>query len=225
MPGDFGDNTDLSRYYNFGAVNPADPSVANGQISAGWYDNYMKDRRNAALKGTIGTLLGVSAAPYAIGAMGSMGGPAAASAAAGSAAPATAAGASGAVPAASSKFGLGALLNIAGLGVGAITNLFGTKKANETARYTADMNAKSVAEQMALERDRLAQEKEQFLQQQDDAKRAWDAQQAQYAQQYATSEDDRLYNRRLVDARESRNAGRRVIADKARAKLGALLGL
>src|SRR5687767_7175241 len=63
MPGGFGDDTDEGgRYGNFGAVNPLDPSVANGQISPAEWEEYQRRRRRAALIGGLTTVGGMLAA-------------------------------------------------------------------------------------------------------------------------------------------------------------------
>ena len=129
--------------------------------------------------------------------------------AAASAAPAATGGAiAPAVAAGASKFSLSGLLGLANLGVGTATSLYGANKADKTARYQADLQATSVAEQMALERERLAEEKSQFMTQQDELRRQWAAQQAFQAKQFAASEDERLYNRKLLEDREGRKAAR-----------------
>src|SRR5688572_20037370 len=63
MPGGFGDDTDEGgRYGNWGAVNPLDPSVANGQISPAQWEEYQRQRRRAALIGGLTTVGGMLAA-------------------------------------------------------------------------------------------------------------------------------------------------------------------
>lgn len=59
MPGGFGDDPEVGgRYENYGAVNPNDPSVANGQISPQQWAEYQARRRRDAILGTLGILGG-----------------------------------------------------------------------------------------------------------------------------------------------------------------------
>lgn len=120
---------------------------------------------------------------------------------------------------------LGNMLKLGELGVGGISSLFGARSANKTARYAADSNARTIASQMALERERLATEAATNARQEAEAKRQWEANQLMQQRQFDASEEERLYNRRLLDEREARAAPRRAMADRARMRLGALLGM
>lgn len=80
MP-DFGDSTDLEsgRYQFEGKVDPNAPSVANGQITPEQWREYQKQRRRAAILGTVTTVGGMLAAGPLASAMFGGGGAAAAS--------------------------------------------------------------------------------------------------------------------------------------------------
>ena len=78
MPGGFGDDAaEGGRYQYQGSVNPADPSVANGQITPEQWHQYQMQRRRAALMGILGTLGGATALGAAGSALGGAGGSAA----------------------------------------------------------------------------------------------------------------------------------------------------
>lgn len=122
-------------------------------------------------------------------------------------------------------FSLGSLLGVGKLGVDAFTGIWGAKNATKTAKYQTDITAKGIQDQLALERTRLADEKAQFDVTQAELKRQWEAEQAFRAQQFAVSEEERIWRRKLEDEREARAGRRRADSLAARAKLRSLLGL
>lgn len=62
------------------------------------------------------------------------------------------------------------------------------------------------AEAMAYERELEAERRREFNQQQDELKRQWDATQAFQQSQWNAQEEQRLYERRLAEAKEARQA-------------------
>lgn len=128
-------------------------------------------------------------------------------------------------PAVGGKMKLGTLLDVGKLAGNAFSSLWGARKAGQTAKYEADLTASTLEKQMELERQRLAEEKAQFLMQQEELKRQWEAEQAFRKQQFDVSEEERLWRRRIEEEREARSAGRRAHAAAARAKLRDYLGM
>lgn len=124
-------------------------------------------------------------------------------------------------------FSLGRLLGSRGfeaLANGA-TSLLGMRSQNNANRYATDVNARLTAEQLAMERERLAREQAAADADRADAKARWDAEQAMAARQFAASEDERAYNRQLLEAREARRAMYDPYRQNAMRSLGAILGI
>lgn len=106
-------------------------------------------------------------------------------------------------------------------GIGAAANVYGSKKQSQAANRAADVQSR--ADAAALE-DARAQREE--------AKRQFDAQQAQQAKEFAAAEEERAYarqkdeyNQRLLQEREQRAAPYRQLSQQAVGRLGDLLGL
>lgn len=97
----------------------------------------------------------------------------------------------------------------AGIGGKATDTLFGiyaNKKQQQGNREALAYQQAKDAEAMAYEREQMAEQKRQFDMQQAAAKAQWDAQQKFQQDQFAASEEERLYNRRLQDEKEARRA-------------------
>lgn len=121
---------------------------------------------------------------------------------------------------------LGSILNsdALGLGVGAVTNWLGNRSQNKANRYVADLNAKNTAETLALERSRLEQEMQNANLDRADAMKLQEAVNELKRRELDALEEDRAYNRSLIEAREMRAAPRREMSARAMRSLGAILG-
>jgi len=109
---------------------------------------------------------------------------------------------------------LGNIWNLANLGVGAASSLFGMRSQN-----------RGLDKQIALQRQEMAARLAADAEARAEAKRQFDAQQANETRRFAADDEDRAFNRRLLEEREARMAPYRVSADRARQRLAAFLGL
>jgi hypothetical protein len=122
---------------------------------------------------------------------------------------------------------LGSLLGSRGFetGVNALTGFLGNRSQNKANRYAIDANARLTADQIRFEQERIRRQEEADALDRADAERRWNAEQALRAQQHAASEEERAYNRRLMDAREARRAVFRPYSERAMRTLGSILGI
>lgn len=122
---------------------------------------------------------------------------------------------------------LGSILNsdALGLGVGAVTSWLGNRSQNRSTRYVADLNAKNTTETLALERERLEREMANANLDRADALKMQEAINELKRRELDATEEDRAYNRSLVEAREARSAPRREMSARAMRSLGAILGI
>lgn len=122
---------------------------------------------------------------------------------------------------------LGSLLGSRGFeaAMNAGTSLFGMRAQNRANRYAADANSRLMAEQIAMERERLRVQQEADAADRADAERRWAAEQAFAAKQFDAGEEERAYNRSLVEAREARRAAFRPYSERAMRTLGSILGI
>jgi len=122
---------------------------------------------------------------------------------------------------------LGSILNsdALGLGVGAAMNYFGNRSQNQANRYATDVNARNTAETLALERQRLEQEATNANLDREDARKLNEAINELKRRELDAAEEDRAYNRSLIEARELRAAPRREMSARAMRSLGSILGL
>lgn len=120
---------------------------------------------------------------------------------------------------------LGRLLGSRGFetGLNAITSIFGNRAANRANRYAADANSRLMADQIALERERIRRQEEADALDRAEAQRRWEAEERWRATQFAASEEERAYARRLSEEREGRRAAYRPYRDAAMRSLGAIL--
>lgn len=102
------------------------------------------------------------------------------------------------------------------VGTGAATgaSLYGAHKQSQSANRAQQIQSNTDAETIRLERERDAE-----------AKRQWDTEQAFQQQQFAAQEDDRLFNRRLLEQRDARAEPYRQASAAAVGRLGQMLGL
>lgn len=109
--------------------------------------------------------------------------------------------------------------------VNAGTSLFGARAQNKANRYATDANSALMARQIAMEEARIKAQQDADAADRLDAQRRWDAEQAFQAKQFAATEEERAYNRKLLDDREARRAVYRPYSERAMRSLGALLGI
>ncbi len=105
--------------------------------------------------------------------------------------------------------------------VGAGTTAYGAHAAGKSSRRASDVQAKADADTLAIERERDAE-----------AKRQFDAQEAQKAKEFAASEEERAYARQQADYdrqlqrdKEARLAPYRQASAAALGSLGKILGI
>lgn len=165
---------------------------------------------------SIGVGAGI-AAPFVAPALAGLGGGAGGGAgtAAATTAPAAGAGA-GSTAAAAGAAGMfsPSTLRLIELGVGVGTGVMGNRsqtRANDRATR-AQAEADERAYQLELQRDT-------------EARRRWEAEQEFQARQFAATEEERQYRRRLEEAREARQAPYRAASAAALTRLGDLIGL
>lgn len=188
MP-DFGDVPDptTGRYANFGAVNPNDPSVANGRISPTEWEAYQRSRRRAAWIGGLTTVGGMlTAGPLS----GVIGGPAAAAGmTAGTTASTGAAGMTG-------QTGIG----IANILADLFGNLFGAKIRSDATNRATDTSANAQIEAARLQK--LALDEALAYQKQLDERdyRDWLARENRDRQDWEATEQRRAPYRALGDS-------------------------
>ena len=92
--------------------------------------------------------------------------------------------------------------------------VYGAKKAGQSAKRASQVTAR--ADDAAMEEARLERE---------EAKRQFDAQEAQRAKEFAASEEERVYTRRLQEEKEARQAPYRQASAAALGNLGKMLGI
>lgn len=98
--------------------------------------------------------------------------------------------------------------------VGAGTTVYGAKSAGKSARRAQNIQSKSDDAAIQLERERDAE-----------ARRQWEAAQQFEAQKWNAQEEERIYNRRMQEEREARQAPYRAMSAAALGNLGSMLGL
>lgn len=130
------------------------------------------------------------------------------------------------LPAAASGMTMGKILSspLAGLGVNSAMSLLGMRSANKANKYQVDRNSEAVAKQIALEEQRLASEASERQAQRIEDQRRWEAEEAYKAKMLAASEDERLYNRSILEKRQARVDAYDPIRQRALRSLGSILG-
>lgn len=131
-----------------------------------------------------------------------------------------------AVMSAVGRGGLGAILNspALGLGVNALTSFFGNRSANRQAQAALQAQLQANAQATALQERSLAEQSRQFDLSQADARAALEAQNAMRRRELDAAEEERAFNRRLVEEREARLAPHRQNALRWAATLQQMLG-
>lgn len=109
---------------------------------------------------------------------------------------------------------LGKLWDIGNLGLQGASAFFGQRSQNRALDKQMAMQREEINARMLADAEARAEQKRQF-----------DAQQANEARRYAAEDEDRLFNRRILEDREARLASKRAYADRARTRLFQFLGL
>ena len=114
-------------------------------------------------------------------------------------------------------------LKLGELGAGTFGNLYASRKQSTANREALAYQQQANEQAMAMDREMEAERKRQFDVQQVELKRQWDATQQFEASRFAASEDERLYDRRIRDERETRRAPYRAASEAALARLPGIL--
>jgi hypothetical protein len=182
----------------------------NGPLQGpgGWGDELIRRRQEASAAyqrsknrwNTVGKIAtAATAIPFAAAAPALFGGAAATT---GGAAAATTAGAGKALT-------LGSILNhpLTSLGVNTVGSVLSARSQNKANQYQADKNAEGLAQQIALERERIENEKAEIAATRAEDQRRWNAEEAYRAKQAADAEEERQYmlaRRRAYDPMRER---------------------
>lgn len=165
--------------------------------------------------GVIGAATGGAAAPLFGG-----------GAAAGSAASSAAASVPATVPAAAGgAMNFGNLLKLGQLAVPAVTGLFGMRSQNRALDRQSQMEQGNLNQQMEMARENEMYRRSEAARVAAEEAKRWQAEEAFRARQLAADEEDRAYNRRLLEEREARRAPKRAAGQQAMLRLQDLLRL
>lgn len=108
------------------------------------------------------------------------------------------------------RFTLPNILKFAEIGVPAVTSLFGMRAQNNALKQQGALEQRNLQEQMAFAREQEAQRRAEYDRQMAEESRRWDVENQNRARELAAAEEDRAFNRRLIEEREARNAQRRM---------------
>jgi hypothetical protein len=124
-------------------------------------------------------------------------------------------------------FSLGKLLGSRGFetGANALTSLFGLRSQNKANKYATDVNARLMSDQVRMEQERIARQEAAEAADRADIERRWMAEQAQSKQEFDALQEQRAYDRRILDEREGRRAMYRPYSEAAMRSLGRILGI
>lgn len=106
-----------------------------------------------------------------------------------------------------------------------VTSWLGNRAQNKANRYATDANTALMSRQIAMEQERIKAQQDADAADRVDATRRFDAEEAFKAKQFAASEEERAYTRKLLDDREARRAVFRPYSERAMRSLGAILGI
>lgn len=119
----------------------------------------------------------------------------------------------------------GNLLGLASVGVPAVTSLFGQRSQNRALDKQGAIEQQNYAQQLRMAQDNEAYRRQEAQRVADEERRRWTAEEGYRARQVAADEEERAFNRRLLEEREARRAPRRVASQQAMVRLGDLLKL
>jgi hypothetical protein len=113
--------------------------------------------------------------------------------------------------------------SVASQGVNTLSSIYANRKNAQANQQAMSVQERANAEAMAFEREQMAEQRRQFDIQQAAAKEALAAQNKFEADKWAASEEERLYDRRLRDERETRRAPYRQASADALGRIPGLL--
>lgn len=108
-------------------------------------------------------------------------------------------------------------------GANALTSLFGLRSQNKSSRYATDANTRLLQDQIRMEAERNARLDAAAELDRQDRLRQHDATEAQRKREFDAMEEDRGFNRSLVEAREARRNVFRPYSERALRTLGSIL--
>jgi hypothetical protein len=114
-------------------------------------------------------------------------------------------------------------MSVGSKGVDTLFGIYANRQQSKANKEALAYQERANAEAMAYEREQMAEQRRQFDTQQKAAAEQWAAMQKFEADRWGASEEERLYDRRLKDERESRLAPRRAMAADALQRLPGLL--
>lgn len=118
------------------------------------------------------------------------------------------------VAASAARFRLGDLFKLAEFGVPAVTQLIGMRSQNRAMDRQAAMEQRTLAEQMAFAREQEAFRRAEADRVAREDQRRWEIEQQNRGRELAAAEEERAFNRRLIEEREARrNQARLRLAD------------
>lgn len=109
------------------------------------------------------------------------------------------------------------------IAAGTFGNIYGARKNQTANREALAAQQASTDQAMMFEREQMAEAKRQFDIQQSQLRAQWERDQAMQAQQFAATEDERLYQRKLLEDRETRRAPYRQASADALGRLPGIL--
>jgi hypothetical protein len=133
------------------------------------------------------------------------------------------------VPSVASVAGAGGLMSripwgsVASQGANTLFGIYANRQMSSANRDALAYQERANAEAMAFEREQMAESRRQFDQQQAAAERAHAADERFRGEQFASTEEERLYRRRLEDEREARRAPYRQASLEALGRLPGVL--
>jgi hypothetical protein len=114
-------------------------------------------------------------------------------------------------------------LPLIGAGLGTFGQIWGGRQQGNANKDALRAQERASQQAMAIEQEQMAEQRRQFDQQQALARQQWDTTQKFEQDRWAASEEERLYDRRLKDERETRMAPRRAASAQALANLPSVL--
>ena len=127
------------------------------------------------------------------------------------------------VSAPAARFTLGNILKMAEVGVPAITGLFGMRSQNRALDRQAQAEQAALAEEIVFAREQEAQRRAEAERMFVEDQRRWEAEERNRGRELAATEEERAFNRRLLEERESRRAPLRAAAGPALFRLQELM--
>lgn len=122
-------------------------------------------------------------------------------------------------------FTMGGLLKLGQLAVPAVTGLLGMRSQSKGLNRQHQIEQANYAQQISMARENEAYRRSEAERVAAEEAKRWSADEMFRSKQYAADEEERTYNRRLLDEREARRAPRRAASQQALYRLQDLLKL